>query len=181
MKSKMRSPKGKFATAITAAAVASTALLAGCNTTGCTDNRSSIPLAGFYSASDEAAVTLDSLEIGGVGAPNDSLLLHAGEKAKEIYLPLRSTATSASFYIIYRQKALERWNLADTVTMDYVSTPYFASEECGAMYRYRITALTHTSNLLDSVAVTAVDSLITNRNIETLRFFFLTSDTNDPE
>lgn len=171
---------GKLLSAL-AASTAFAAALAGCNTTGCTDNRSSIPLAGFYSASDETSVSIDSLEIGGIGAPNDSLIINIDDISNQVYLPLRSTASTASYFITYRQKSLEQLGISDTVTIDYTSIPFFASEECGAMYRYRINSLSHTSILLDSVAITAADSLITNANIETLRFFFLVSTSNDSD
>ncbi len=62
---------GKFLT-IAAAGVALTALAAGCNTSGCQDNGSAIPLAAFYASDTGSPVTLDSLAIYGLGAPADS-------------------------------------------------------------------------------------------------------------
>lgn len=147
--------------------------LSGCNTSGCTDNRSSIPLAGFYSSTTGTTITLDSLDIMGVGAPGDSLLLGAGTKASEVYLPLRSDSESVTYRIYYMYEALE--GMCDDITIGYESYPYFASEECGAMYRYRIRSIDHSRMVLDSVAVTAVDSVITNANVETLRLFFRTN------
>ena len=55
------------------AGVALLAPTAGCNTESCTENQSSIPLAGFY-GSDGTKVSVDSLCIRGVGAPSDSAL-----------------------------------------------------------------------------------------------------------
>lgn len=162
---------------LTVAAVCITMLgaLASCNTTGCTDNRSSLPLAGFYSLDTGSAISLDSLDIGGIGAPGDSLLLVAGQKASEVYLPFRSEYDTARFFIAYRYKSLDYPELTDTITFGYDAFPYFASEECGAMMRYRITAIDYTRHLLDSVAVASADSVITNVPVENLHLYFKTS------
>ena len=69
--------------------------LAACNTSGCTENQNSIPLAGFYSSATEAQVSLDSVGVYGVGAPGDSLLLSPGTSASQIYLPLNASAASS--------------------------------------------------------------------------------------
>lgn len=160
------------------ASFAMTAICWSCNTNGCTDNRSSIPLAGFYSTEGKAIV-LDSLNIGGIGAPNDSLLLVAGTSASEVYLPLRSELEEVKYFIAYRYKALNYPQLIDSITFRYNSIPYFASEECGAMMRYRITSIGHTRHLLDSVAIVPTDSIITNADVENLRLYFKTSTTEN--
>ena len=165
----------------TAACAVFLAITAGCNTSGCTDNRSSIPLAGFYSASDELPISLDSIEVGGVGAPADSLLIAINDRSNEVYLPLRSTQSSTAYFIAYRQKALDFTELIDTISMDYTSIPYFASEECGAMFRYRLTRFSYTTHLIDSIAVVPADSTFTNANIETLRLYFRTSTPPDEQ
>ena len=59
-------------------------LLAGCNTTGCLDNQSSIPLAGFYSSATGQQISISTLEITGVGVPNDSILVTAGTVANSV-------------------------------------------------------------------------------------------------
>ncbi|MBD5229721.1 MAG: hypothetical protein HDS69_06765 [Bacteroidales bacterium] len=161
--------------AAAAAGIAMLATLGSCNTTGCTDNRSSLPLAGFYSNETGAAISLDILEIGGIGAPGDSLLLAPGEHATEVYLPLRSEHDSASFFIAYRTEGLDDPALVDTISFAYDAFPYFASEECGAMMRYRIRAIDYTRHLLDSVAVAAADSVITNAPVQNLHLYFKTS------
>ena len=40
--------------------------LSSCNTSGCTDNQSSIPLAGFYSYNTLREISVDSISVGGV-------------------------------------------------------------------------------------------------------------------
>lgn len=166
-------------TAISAVIVLA-ASTAGCNTSGCLDNQSSIPLAGFYSSESGAAVALDSLDIGGAGAPDDSLLVKAGTAVSSVYLPLRFRDTSTDFFIRYRYPALglDSPEYDDVISLTYSSEPYFVSEECGAMYRYRITGMSYTTHMIDSVVVT--DSLITNTDVERLRIYFKISDL-EPE
>lgn len=147
--------------------------LTSCNTTGCLDNRSSIPLADFYSSTTNKSIATDSIEVGGVGAPGDSLLIGVGDRASQVYLPLRSDASMTAFYIAYKWKGMTPAH-NDTLKIYYTSYPYFASEECGAMYRYRITAIEHTSVLLDSVAV--LDSLVTNLEVSMMRLYFPTDE-----
>lgn len=161
---------------VVAAIIASASLAAGCNSTGCTDNQNSVPLAGFYSYATFESVGLDSVEIGGVGAPADSLLLRPNEFGTgfyQTYLPFRAGKERTQFFIRYMQKSLNRPELFDTLTFSYVSTPYFASEECGAMYTYRITSISHTCHLIDSVGIS--DSLITNVERESIEIYFRVS------
>ncbi len=125
------------------------------------------------------AISVDSLAIGGVGAPNDSLLVSPSTSASQTYLPFRASKSSTSFYVEYRQASLNFPELNDTLTFDYEARPYFASEECGAMYHYLITRFSYTTHLIDSVAVT--DSLITNIDRESIKIYFRTSTTPNGE
>ncbi|MCM1029256.1 MAG: DUF6452 family protein [Pseudoflavonifractor sp.] len=163
---------GKILTTAILALMSVAILLAGCNSAGCTDNQTSVPLAGFYSYTTGQALALDSVEIGGVGAPHDSLL-HSKGSVKEIYLPLRPGKEATSFFLRYTNRQAAAWSIADTVTFDYTTIPYFVSEDCGAMYRYQITRVSHTHWLLDSVAV--LDSTITNADFQRIQFYYTTS------
>lgn len=156
-------------------AVTAVTLLTGCNTSGCTDNHSAIPLAEFY-GSDMKAVTLDSVQIHGVGAPGDSVLLAAGTRAAEVYLPMRSTAANTTWCVSYKWKRLDMPALNDTISFDYQSIPYLASDDCGAMYRYRLTRVDYTRHIIDSIGV--VDSLITNVDIASLHIYFRTTSVD---
>ncbi len=160
----------KLGVSVLMLAVAMAIAMTGCNTAGCTDNQNSLPLAGFYDASTGAAVSLDSLEIHGIGAPGDSMLYTPGRPISEAYLPFRSTAPSSAFCFHYCNKALSDPALNDTLTFDYTATPYFAGEECGAMYRYHIHRLGYTTHLIDSVAIE--DSLITNQAVQQIHIYF---------
>lgn len=168
---------GTLAAVITA--IVMTALASSCASNGCTDNRSSLPLAGFYAADTGSTIALDSLDIGGIGAPADSLLLAAGESATQVYLPLRAQQSSTVFFIAYRYKDLDFEAINDTLTFEYDATPYFASEECGAMMQYRIRRLLYTRHILDSIAIIPDDSVINNADIENLRLYFKTTSADN--
>lgn len=135
-------------------------LAAGCNTSGCLDNRNAIPLAALYSSATGQAITLSGLQISGVGAPGDSILVRPEQSVGEIYLPMRSQHNSVQWCFHYTQKGLDDPALNDTISFTYTSLPYFASAECGASYRYTITGHSTTTHLIDSLVV--MDSLITN-------------------
>lgn len=164
---------------IIAAFLTLAAVTAGCNSAGCTDNGSAIPLAGFYSSATAKQVTLDSLAIFGVGAPLDSALTRPGAAISQIYLPMRPGYESTVWKIEYKNKDLDFEENYDTIRLDYRSIPYFASEDCGAMYCYRLRSLDHTSHLIDSVTVT--DSLFTNADRETIRIYFRTAGEGETE
>lgn len=146
----------------------------GCSTSGCTDNQNSLPLAGFYDSSTKGGLSLDSLEIHGIGAPGDSMLYTPGTRISEAYLPFRSTSNTTSFCFRYCNKSLDTSELNDTLTFDYDSYPYFAGEECGAMYRYDIHRFNYTRHLIDSIQI--VDSLITNQPVQQIKIFFRTGN-----
>lgn len=151
--------------------------LGGCNSSGCIENQSSVPLAGFYSGATMKGVAVDSISIGGVGAPNDSMIVANGQGISQVYLPFRSRDSKTSFFIHYEQEALNYDVLNDTLTFEYSSIPYFVSEECGAMYYYRISRLSYTRHLIDSVGL--VDSLINNIDIERIRIYFRMAETEE--
>lgn len=159
------------AAAALCAAIGVAAALTGCNTTGCTDNKASIPLAGFYSYETQSAISVSEISIGGVDAPNDSLVVN-NATASEAYLPFRADADATQYYIHYHSAGIDDPAYNDTLTFSYNRLPYFASEECGAMFRYEITEFTSTYHLIDSVALT--DTLVTNFDHEVIQIFFRT-------
>ncbi len=149
-----------------------------CSSTGCTDNKNSIPLAGFYSYEELAPISVSSVSIGGVGAPDDSLLVKNGT-VSEVYLPFRADAGNSSFFFRYEAEELNHEELFDTITFNYTPIPYFASEECGAMFRYKIENFTCTYHLIDSVGL--VSDVMTNADVETIRIYFRTVQPEAPE
>lgn len=151
--------------------------IAACGNNGCLDNQSAIPLAGFYSADTDLPIGLNVLEIHGIGAPNDTLLVSSGRSVQQVYLPFRSTMPSVAWCLHYTQSNLSDPAFNDTIDFTYTTQPYFVSEECGASFRYHITNMRYTTHLVDSVAIT--DSLITNIDTERIKIFFRT--TQGPE
>ncbi len=145
---------------LAAAAGLASAAITSCSNSGCTENRSAVPLAAFLDPSTDKAISLDSISISGVDQPNDSVLSPAGTAVSQVYLPMRPTHQSVSWCLSYKWKRLDFPELNDTITFDYTSTPFFASEECGAYYKYHITEMSYTDHLIERVEI--VDSLITN-------------------
>ena len=162
---------------VTLSAVA-TCMLHACNSTGCTDNKISLPLAGFYSYQTLQPVTIQNISVGAVNAPNDSLLIEAGNASK-LYLPFNIGENTTTFFIRYLDEGLNNPRYFDTVTFNYNRIPYFASEECGAMYQYEVVSYTHTSHHIDSVSVPR--PVINNIDRESIQLFFRTFDTNQEE
>ena len=149
----------------------SSLVLSNCGSNGCVDNRSSIPLAQFYSYdAQETALSVDSISIFGIGQPTDSMLLDSAVAVTQVYLPLRFTQDSTQYVIHYEQQGLSSPRYNDTLTFVYRSYPYFVSIDCGAMYNFVIDTCRYTRNILDSVSVTVPE--ITNKNVESIRIFY---------
>lgn len=157
------------------------ACMGGCNTQGCTDNHSALPLMGFYSGTTGARMMLDSLDLSGVDAPNDTLLVHSGQSVNSLYLPFRydSNETAFCFHYDYPEQGLDDPALNDTITFGYTTEPYFASEECGAFYIYTIRDLKHTTHLIEKVEI--VDSIINNVDMERIKVYFRVAELQPPE
>lgn len=153
---------------------------AACNTSGCLDNRSSLPLAEFYDSSTGSVISIDSLEVVGVDAPDGAVLSEMRPAKSQLYLPMRSTKQSTAWRFIYRQKALEEAGIEDIISFDYESIPYFTSEECGATYRYRVTKVDYTTHAIDSVCMVG-DSVITNVDAVSIRIYFRTAQPDEEE
>lgn len=146
--------------------------IAGCNSSGCLENRNSVPLAGFYASATGDKIQLNNVQINGLG--NDTVsILEPTQQAAQVYLPMRSTQQSTSWVFSYKDEELDGPEYNDTISFHYDSEPYFASEECGVIYKYRIRRLDATRHLIDSVVL--ADSLITNVDVEQIRIYFRVS------
>lgn len=146
--------------------------MSGCNTSGCVDMRSSTPRADFMSSETQRGISLDSLEVTGIGAPGDSVLYTESQRLTSIYLPMPPDVNAVSWRIAYMQSELAAYGIADTISYSFERSPWFAGEDCGAMYRYRIKTLSYTTNLIDSVTI--VDSLVVNIDQPTFNIYFRT-------
>ena len=157
-----------------ATAIAAAAIAPGCNSDGSTEMRSAMPIARMYNSATGETVTLDSLDIHGIGVAGDSLLVSAGTAVSKQYLPLRYSASSVRWCIAYRYAGLDNDRLNDTLTLTYTSTPWLADDDCGAMYRYTITGATATAHLIDSVSIVQAD--VTNLEDINLNIYFRISE-----
>ena len=137
--------------ALPAIALALIIPLAGCSNTECSDNRNSLPLAGFMSSSQTPqTIVLEKLSITGLGAPKDSVL--SVSNASQAYLPFSIEANTTAFELSYDDTP---YAVADTLTFTYDISPWFGSSDCGVIYRYKIKDITHTTHLIDSVTCPA--------------------------
>lgn len=162
------SPRHRFTTlAATTAIVVS--LLAGCSDPGCLDNKSSLPLAGFYDYATLQPLTAHNISVGAVGAPEDSLLIDNGS-AMSTYLPFNIGENSTVFFIRYLGEGLDDPAMFDTLTFVYERLPYYASEDCGVMYKYDVKEFTSTYHRIDSVSL--VRPMIDNLESQSIHLFF---------
>ncbi|MGN0214443.1 MAG: DUF6452 family protein [Muribaculaceae bacterium] len=150
------------------------ATLASCAGDGCTSGTSSVPLAGFYSASTQKVIAIDSITVYGIGAPGDSMLVNCGRNISEIELPLRLSTQSVQFVFHYDQQAISDVRYNDTITLVYDALPFFESDECGVFYVFDITSHHCTNHIIDSIAVP--NPHVSNLSIETMKLFFRTQE-----
>lgn len=160
----------KLPTAI--AAVTAVLLTGACSNDICTDNQNSLPRAQFVNADLDAQISPDTIAIMGVGAPNDSLLYKAGTRLTDIYLPLRPNYESTSYLFHYTGRdttdpdtgeVTEDHTGDDLIVITYTTTPIFSGADCGAMYRYYITDMRHTTHGIDKIIIS--DPVITNTDM----------------
>ena len=107
------------------------------------------------------------------------MLIAPDKPVGSVYLPMRSTKETTAWCFHYTQEGLDDPSLNDTISFRYTSEPFFASEECGAMYYYRITEMENTFHLVDSVVI--LDSLITNVDSTRIQIFFRTTEEPEPD
>lgn len=160
--------------------------LLSCTTSMCTDNRTSIPEAGFYNVDTGEPVNVVGVTIGGIGAPNDSLLYN-NQTEQLVYLPLRPAAEVTSFRFHFSSDDITDPDTGevtpdhthdDIVTFYYSSTPYFDGEECGAIQHFHIDRVDHTpdGHIVD---IDVLDPYVTNEHKEYLRIYFRIADPDE--
>lgn len=143
-----------------------------CNSSGCTEGRSGIPLVEFRSSATGEQIWVDSLQIYGIGAPGDSSIVKASTTQSTVYMPLEADKSVTRWCIAYKRENLDYVSLIDTLTFRYSAYPYFVSEDCGVGYRFDISSLTTTYHLIDSVQL--IDPLITNVDKTYVAIYFRT-------
>ena len=124
--------------------------LVGCGDGSCYDNGSAVPMARFYQSGTTTQVNPTGMTVSAIGAPGDTLLVN-NATVSDLHLPLRVSTGSTQWLMTFA--ASDGTTVTDTVTIAYHPVEYFASVECGAMYYFDITGVTHTDNMIDSVIV----------------------------
>lgn len=138
----------------------------------CTENRNALPLAGFYSSANPAeTLSVDSLDVRGVGVPGDSTLFDGERSVSQLYLPFRIDSDSTAY--TFRIRKADASSTPDTVTFIYDRVPHFVSEECGVSYRFDIRSIECRGELIDSV--TCPQGYIDNANRQNLNIYFSTT------
>lgn len=175
-----RSPSGSVIVASVVTALL-TVVAVGCNSTGCIDNQSALPLAGFYDYATLSTKVIYNVSIGAIGAPNDSLLLDSSSSAQTLYMPFNLESDETAFVVRYHISGLDNPAMYDTLRFTYNRVPFFASDDCGVMYKYDVTDLTTTHHHIDSVAMPY--TAITQVDVESIQIFFgdLTPITTDDD
>ena len=110
--------------------------------------------------------------------PGDTTIVDTAT-VSQTYLPLNIADNVSQFVFRYDQSALAALRLSDTITVSYKSSPYFHSEDCGAMLVYDIDNYTTTHNLIDSVIIPTRH--IDNTDRENIQIYFRTSETGEED
>lgn len=142
-------------------------IVVSCNDNSCYDNGSSLPLVRFYKSGSDKNITVSNVTLKGLGAPNDSAYTE-DKTISEAFLPLRATMNTTQWVV--EVAVTNGSTVSDTITLDYKSTPYFASAECGAMFSFELNNVTTTHNVIDSVVIRQKN--VTNIKTENLRIYF---------
>lgn len=161
-----------------AAILLSALCLSSCAGNDCLDNKSALPFAGLYASGTLQSLSVSDLTIYGIGAPGDSVLYQSAT-LKNVYLPFRIDTDETRYVFRYDIFASEETDPAeipsDTITFRYTRQPWFNNAACGATYNFELTDISWTSFVIDSIS--AVEAVITNKNIENLKIFFRTEDS----
>lgn len=143
-------------------------------------NKNALPLAGFYNTYEPATkVTIDSVQVYGLGAPGDSVLASGRAPLSSLYLPFRIDSDTTAYVFRYLHKELDALGITDTVTFIYTREPRFVSSACGVSYLFKISKILTTGPLIDSVSCPAGE--ISNMDTENLRVYFRVQPQEEPE
>ena len=161
---------------LTAAALL-VALLGACVADECLDNQNTLPLAGFYKTSEPSKdYTVQGLEVYGLGAPGDSVLLDR-RSVSEVQLPFRLSESSTTYVFSYDTEEYPAPEFNDTITFRYKAEPFFVSSACGVSYRFQIEAIDYTTHAIESVS--CPEGVITNVAKRNINIYFRDTQTQE--
>ena len=126
-------------------------------------------MARFYQSGTTTQVSPTGMTVSAIGAPGDTVLVD-NATVSDLHLPLRVSTGSVQWRMTF---AVADTTMTDTVTVTYQPMEYFASVECGAMYRFDIAGVSHTGHVIDSVVVT--QPRVTNVEQVNLRIYVPTN------
>lgn len=101
---------------------------------------------------------LKNISIGGIGAPNDSLINKEATGLKMVTAPLHINKDTTSFFLRYNFEDVI--NIYDTIMVIHENKENFISIYCGCMIFHQIENVQYTTNLIDSIAY--INQTITN-------------------
>ncbi len=149
--------------------------IAACSTDECLQNNNALPLAGFYSSAETPQqISIDSLEVYGIGAPGDSILSKGTTAISQLYMPFRLNSDTTRYVFRYLQNAIAAYDITDTIIFIYTREPRFVSSACGVSYVFAMDSIYSSKNLIDSV--TCPSGEITNMAIENINIYFQVAD-----
>lgn len=134
----------------------------------CSENRTAIPLAEFYVIDNGVAgqVTVDSMQVSGIGAPHDSIWSEPSETKSQLSLPFKIDSDTTQYLFSITMRGITRQSL---VSFIYSRTPRFTEAACGVNYIFDIKKIDCTGNLIDSVVCPA--GFIDNKNTVNLKVY----------
>ena len=116
-----------------------------CSRGSCDQDTEVLLNAGFYSAESLENISVDSLEVFGIGIPDSSL--YSMVTLKNILLPLNPSTNDCSFVVINGGRA-------DTIDITYSRNLVFLSRECGYTYHFEINEVFFTRNDISNIIIT---------------------------
>lgn len=128
----------------------------------CTQSVLSVVNAGFYAwdGEQEVGVFIDDFTLQGEG--QDSLLYDRKNSVSSFRFPMDMNAISSTMI-------LQADSLVDTLVFHYTVVPVLVSYECGFTNTFKMSGLTYTRHLIDSISL--INNIANPENEENLKIF----------
>ncbi|HPT11185.1 MAG TPA: DUF6452 family protein [Bacteroidales bacterium] len=116
-----------------------------CTSANCVEDTDPLVATNIYSSVKKKTVTCDSIIVTAKSTAGDTIITK--EKAVSLFTFTLDPANTQSTLLFKLD------NVTDTVVITYTSSPYYISSACGYTICHRITALTSTDNIIDSLVL----------------------------